>query len=136
MVRLTQKKYISFFFYRQAGKSGWRTEAKRARRRLARCRASLTTAENNLAVIAAAGRPGRSNAGVASPNAPTAAPKASPNLLPWSDAEVAALREAIADCGPGQWKVMYDKYKDRFHPLRTRFNLRDRYRLLNAKKLW
>ena len=111
-------------------------DSKRVRRRLAYYRAKLSNTETNLASVIAAGRAGRTSTGVVSPGMVPTPTKASPNMVPWSDEEVAALREAIAECGPGQWKVIYDKYKGRFHPLRTRFNLRDRYKQLKAKKLW
>jgi len=107
-------------------------ETRKVRNRLARCRARLNTAEQSLTDIVAAGSKGRASA--ASPTTPLAPTKSS--LVPWSDAEVAVLREAVADCGAGQWKLMHEKYKDRFHPVRTRINLRDRYKQLNAKNLW
>ena len=96
----------------------------------------METAEKRLVDVVAAGSNGRSNAGVAPPGLCPPPPKASPNMMPWTEEEVAALREAVEDCGPGQWKNMYDKYKGRFHPLRTRFNIRDRYKLMKTKRLW
>jgi len=111
-------------------------ETKRVRRRLAWTRAHLETAEKNLVDVVAAGSKGRSTAGVAPPGISPPPPKPSPNMVPWTQEEVEALREAVADCGPGQWKNIYDKYKDRFNPLRTRFNIRDRYKLMKSKKLW
>ena len=116
----------------QARKIAKEEETRKVRNRLARCRARLNTAEQSLTDIVAAGSKGRASA--ASPTTPLAPTKSS--LVPWSDAEVAVLREAVADCGAGQWKLMHEKYKDRFHPVRTRINLRDRYKQLNAKNLW
>jgi len=54
----------------------------------------------------------------------------------WTDEEVKVLRTAIQDCGAGQWKAIHEKYKDQFHPTRTRYNLRDKYRQLKSKKMW
>ena len=113
-----------------------RKDSRKVRRRLADYRSKLINSEKNLATVIAANRSGRTSGGVVSPGMMPTPTKASPNMVPWSDEEVAALREAIAEYGPGQWKVMFDKYKGRFHPLRNRFNLRDRYKQLKAKKLW
>jgi len=49
---------------------------------------------------------------------------------PWSSSEEAALREGVSECGTGSWASILSRFADKFHPVRTSVDLRDKWRNL------
>jgi hypothetical protein len=104
----------------------------KARGELAHAKQALQTVSDGNNFLLGPRTPGSPSSSPLTPPVPSIVNKP----LPWSEEEVEVLKIAVAECGVGQWKPMHEKFKDQFHPERTRIQIRDRYRFLKQKGLW
>lgn len=51
----------------------------------------------------------------------------------WSEEEVELLKRGVAELGPGRWKDILDRYRDKFHTSRTSSDMFNKYRLMTGR---